>query len=179
MSKFARNGIIRTTTFSALAILEARTQKKYFSNILNGKSATKSKNYWQAVVEKYQNKIRNPSEEEHYQFAKQSLSSPREGVMNNFKLKKKRGMTFALSLKQLLLDELKLNAYLPSTKSPQIMVDHGHKISNAERRLRNETSTEFLPIVKLGRDKNRLLGAKNLLLLLEMHALPCVWKKTS
>jgi len=44
----------------------------------------------------------------------------------------------------------------------EIAVDHGYKISNAERRLRNETSTEFLPIVKLGRDKKPIVGSKRI-----------------
>lgn len=62
-------------------------------------------------------------------------------------------MTFALSLKQLLLDEIKIKRLLTVDEVAQIAVDHGYKISNAERRLRNETSTEFLPIVKLNRFK--------------------------
>jgi hypothetical protein len=84
MAEFARNGIIRGLQLFCSNNPGSKNAEEILSNILNGKSATKSKNYWQAVVEKYQNKIRNPSEEEHYQFAKQSLSSPREGVMNNF-----------------------------------------------------------------------------------------------
>ena len=71
-------------------------------------------------------------------------------------------MSFAQSLKQLLLDELKIKRLLTVDEVSQIALDHGYKISNAERRLRNETSKEFLPIVKLGRDKKPIVGSKRI-----------------
>lgn len=61
-------------------------------------------------------------------------------------------MLFKQSLKQLLLDELKIKRKLTVDEIAQIAIDHGYKISNAERRLRREHEFEDLPIVKLGKD---------------------------
>lgn len=53
-----------------------------------------------------------------------------------------------LSLRKKLIGKLKTKRYLTVDEVAQIAESHGSKISNAERRLRNETNEEHLPIVK-------------------------------
>ena len=69
---------------------------------------------------------------------------------------------YATSLKQLLLDELKIKRILTVDEVAQIAAKNGYKPSNAERRLRNEDSTEFLPIIKLGRDKKPIVKSQRI-----------------
>lgn len=61
-------------------------------------------------------------------------------------------MKFAQTLKQLLFDELKAKRYLTVDEVIQIAVDNNYKASNAERRLRREKWSDYLPIIKIGRN---------------------------
>jgi len=66
------------------------------------------------------------------------------------------------TLKQILLDELKVKRLMSVDEVIQIAEDHGFKASNAERRLRRETWSDLQPIRRLGADRKPITGSKRI-----------------
>mgnify|MGYP001224316929 CR=1 FL=1 len=71
-------------------------------------------------------------------------------------------MRIFISLKQRLLDELKVKKIMTVDEIINFAESLGYKASNAERRLRKEHENDFLPIKKLDRYKKPINGSKRI-----------------